>query len=138
MRAKLVEENIKDILKPKSDEEIEKDWPQNSRASYKLVKRTKDELEKLGVNVKKISGYSADFDISGFLIFRASSSVMRVLTKEDAEQVVEALKKVDYKKDVYEIQEENIYLSFNEARNYISKKMYNMKEYPERGKTNYM
>jgi hypothetical protein len=138
MKAKLVEENIKDILKPKSDEEIEKDWPQNAPASYKLVKRTKEELEKLGVNVKRISGYSADFDVRGFIIFKANSSVMRVLTRADADQVVESLKKVDYRKDTYTIEEDNIYLSFNEARNYISKKMYNIKDYPEVGEKRYM
>jgi len=136
MRAKLIEENIKDILKSKSDEEIEKDWPQNAHVSYKLFKRTKEELEKLGVKVKFSD--VGDFTVSGFIIFRANSSVMRVLIKEDADQVVESLKKVDYRNARFEIQEDNIYLSFNEARNYINKKMYKIKEYPERGKTNYM
>ena len=131
MKAKFIYEQIRDILKPKSEEEIRRKWSLKFGTSYELFKRTEEELKNLNVNVKiNFNGY---LDVKGFIIFRANSFVIRVLTKEDANYVIESLKKVNYRKDKFEIQEENINLSFNEARNYIIKKLYNIKDYPETG-----
>jgi len=136
-----IDEGVEDILKPKSKEEIKKNWPKDWSVTSKEFLNTWKQLEDLGANIVgtqtvTIGGKHLKYIVYGFYVFRGSNWVARVLTKEDAEKLSETMENLDYTKQEYSYRPEKIFLEYSEARNYVSKRLWKIKKYPEKGKSN--
>jgi len=117
-----VDENM-GILKPKSDSEIEKEW--KSSIPYKEYKSTLEKLKGTGIHVYGSGvGFSDEalFKVAGFDVIRNNHVLFTVLRKEDAEEVVDTIKKYEYRgNSVYRISDTDVLLYYNEALHYLKK-----------------
>lgn len=117
-----VEESIKDVLKPKSDKDIEKGWP-NDNVSYKSFKKVLNHLKKMGINIRGVSTtFGIDFVVNGYYLIRNNVGVMRVMTYDDAQKLINAIDAVSYQTTDFKIDDETMHVSFEEAKNYLKKR----------------
>jgi len=134
-----IDEGIENILKPKSKEEIEKNWPEDWDVTSKQFLNTWKQLKNLGVNIigtqtairfetgdnddgRKQFRRSLEYIVYGFYVFRGNNGIIRVLTEKDAKKLSDAMKNLDYTKQEYSYRPEKIFLDYLEARNYVLKK----------------
>jgi len=135
-----IDEGAEDLLKPKSKEEIKKSWPEKWRVTYKQFMDTWEQLDMLNVNIigtqtVTIGGAHMEFIVHGFYVFKGSNGITRVLTLEDAKNLIDVLKNIDYTNQEYSTRPERIFLDYHEARNYINKRLWKIKKYSEKGES---
>ena len=134
MKAKFINETMGDVLKPKSEKEIEDNWDKKFKYSYKTFKDVKANLEHIGVKVNKISSITGTFDISGFAVHKGNWVVMTTLLKEDAEKLIKTMETMDPSRYTeYGIKPDAVLLDFEDARMFLSRRLYKIKDYPEKG-----
>lgn len=136
-----IDEGVKNILKPKSKEEIKKNWPEKWIVTYKQFMDTWEQLNDLNINIigtqtVTIGGAHMEFIVHGFYVFKGNNGITRVLSLKDAKNLIDVLKKIDYTNQEYSTRPERIFLDYHEARNYINKRLWKIKKYPEKGQTN--
>jgi len=132
-----IDESVESVLRPKEEKEIIKDWPKDWEVTYKQFMKTKEQLEDMGVNVLRLDkshvGPGVIFRCKGFQIFHGNTGILRLLTKKDAEEVVNILSEVNYDNNDFNITDEIIHLYYDEARNYVVRRGYKIKTLPYSG-----
>ncbi|NMC58864.1 MAG: hypothetical protein GYA51_05690 [Candidatus Methanofastidiosa archaeon] len=139
-RGPKIDEGSEDVLKPKTTEEITKNWPKDWNVTPEEFLNTWKQLEDLGVNLigtqtVTIGGKHLEYVVYGFYVFRGNNGVARVLTEKDAKELSDDMERLDYTKQEYSYRPEKIFLDYSEARNYIAKRLWKIKKYPEKGQT---
>jgi hypothetical protein len=69
MKAKFVYESIADLLKPKSEEELDSLFIEYTGINFKDYKKLAKELEDLGVEIKELLGKSHQMIIKVYMLF---------------------------------------------------------------------
>jgi hypothetical protein len=121
-----IDESVTDVLKPKSEEDVRKNWP-NKDISYDKFMNVKKRLEELGVNVRAIKpwgfgGNAYYYDVAAFGVLRGNVQFIRTLRLEDAKNLIRAMKKIEYSKTEYFIDDkERTMLDYSEAVKYLKK-----------------
>ena len=120
MKAKFINENISDVLKPKSEEELGKILDpilqEHYNISYKEYKKLADELVKLGIKILEFYSLKIDeMTIKAYKVYHSNWQIAKCLTKKEATLLIESHKKYVYEKydntDIYKIEDDYEYLT---------------------------
>jgi len=125
-------ESIRDKMTPVPPEEIKRLWKDKFRISYDEYEKTMEELTELGVDFTPKEA-EISFRVKGYTVFDNDWQIGKTLTEDDAKFLIEQHRKVSYTVDRLRYKEDGIYLEYDEARIYISKKKYNIKTYKNSG-----
>jgi hypothetical protein len=120
-----IDENVNDILKPKTKEDVRKDWPTNNIASYDEFMDVKQRLEDLGVEVMSIKPWGFGmknfyYEVHAFGVVRGNVQFVRTLRLEDAENLIKTMQGIEYTNIDFSIdKKERVMLDYQEAINYL-------------------
>jgi len=119
---KLVCESIEDVLKPKSQEEIEKHFKKTSGITFDEYKKLAKQLEILGVEIEEMWSWTINqMVIKTYNAYCQNWNIAKCAREKDALAIIAAHKQFTYEDDSYHISEDHAFLTVNKLKRLIIK-----------------
>lgn len=115
-------ESVSDVLKPKSEEELHKDFREKMRMSWDKYLYYANELKALGVKINQLWSWRINkMEIETYKAFAENWNIGTALTKEDALSMIQAHKQYSYENHTYKIEPDHAYVDPHDLKKLIFK-----------------